>query len=165
MNIITQEVKPPHRLESDKKRFDIFVAGSIEMGKAEEWQKDFCDEIKKMRPHPNVALFNPRRDDWDPTWNDDVNRVKLVEQIKWELEHLQNAKLIVFYFQPGTVSAISLLELGLFKSYDVIVFCPRGFDKKTNVDIVCELFNVETADSMEDLLAKTKKRIKAHQRF
>jgi len=163
-NII--ELKPLGELMKSKDRFDIFLAGSIENGKAEEWQKAFKDEIMKMRPQPSVGLFNPRRENWDPSWGDD--NPELVKQIQWEISHLEKADLIVMYLQPGTISPISLLELGLFANAvykcekQMIVLCPKGFGKKTNVDVTCEHYDISMAKDMKELIAKTKIRIRDH---
>lgn len=160
------ELKPLGHSGKFKDRFDIFVAGSIENGKAEEWQKHFKSELEKMRPKHAVGLFNPRRDDWDPTWGD--NNPELIKQIEWELDHLEQADLIVMYLQPGTISPISLLELGLFAKEvykcekQMIVLCPDGFHRKTNVEVVCQYYDISMAKTMEDLIKKTKVRIKDH---
>ncbi len=42
----------------------IFLAGSIEMGKAENWQQRIERELTKC----DGVIFNPRRDDWDSSW-------------------------------------------------------------------------------------------------
>lgn len=160
------EIKPPANILPSKERFDIFVAGSIEQGKAEEWQKEFFSEIRKMRPAPNVALFNPRREDWNADWDQSADNKNLVEQIEWELEHLEKANLIVMYLQPDTKSPISLLELGLFAKEvfamkkQMIVLCPEGFYRKANVDVVCQYYDITTAKDMKDLIKKTKQKIK-----
>ena len=68
----------------------------------------------------------------------------------WELDKLKKASIIPMYFQPGTKSPITLLELGLFAdSGKLIVCCPDGFWRKGNVDIICREFNIEQVDSLE----------------
>ena len=54
-------VKAPNRVKT------VFLAGSIEMGKAEMWQERLAAEVADM----DVVLYNPRRDDWDETWKQD----------------------------------------------------------------------------------------------
>lgn len=172
------ELKPPAMLIPSKDRFDIFLAGSIENGKAEQWQSAFRDALKKMKPKLEVGLFNPRRDNWDASWTNTPNNFKnkrlkehnpqLIEQIEWELEHLEKAQLIVMYLQPGTISPISLLELGLFakevyrSEKQMIVLCPDGFHRQANVDVVCQYYDISIAKNMEELIKKTKIRIKDH---
>ena len=143
-----------------KERFDIFLAGSIEQGKAIDWQKAFVEEIEKMKPSPSVAFFNPRRDEWDPTWDQSSTNENLVEQIDWELEHLEKANLIIMYLQPGTISPVSLLELGLFSKRPMIVLCPEGYHRKANVNVVCTRYKITMAKDMKDLIKKTKESIR-----
>ena len=150
-NII--ELKPLGELMKSKDRFDIFLAGSIENGKAEEWQKAFKDEIMKMRPQPSVGLFNPRRENWDPSWGDD--NPELVKQIQWEISHLEKADLIVMYFDPNTKSPTSLLELGLFgRTGKLHVICPEGFWRKGNVDVVCNYYGIPLYETLTSFTNK-----------
>lgn len=161
------EIKPAARLMESNERFDIFVAGSIENGKAEEWQKTFKEEIQKIKTKKiSIGIFNPRREDWDPSWGE--GHPELISQIEWELDHLEKADLIVMYLQPGTISPISLLELGLYakevkaNKKRMIVLCPTGFHRKENVNVVCKYFGITMAKDMTDLIKKTKKEIKEY---
>lgn len=44
----------------------VFLAGSIEMGKAIDWQTQIENKLKdKLSGDTIVTLYNPRRDDWD----------------------------------------------------------------------------------------------------
>ena len=65
------------------------------------------------------------------------------------------------YFDPNTKSPISLLELGLFaKSGKLIVYCPEGFWRKGNVDVVCKRYEVARANSPMELVEKTIAKLK-----
>lgn len=158
------EIKPPAQLGKSKDRFDIFLAGSIENGKAEEWQQSFVEELKKLKT-PSIGVFNPRRENWDPSWTQDDNP-ELIKQIEWELDHLEEANLIVMYLQPGTISPISLLELGIFAKEvysmkkQMIVLCPPGFHRRANVITTCMYYDITMAKDMKDLIKKTKQLIK-----
>lgn len=123
----------------------VFLAGSIEMGKAEKWQDVI---IKKCEDKPFIFL-NPRRDDWDSSWEQKITNHKFNEQVNWELDSLEEADYIVMYFDPNTKSPISLLELGLHaKSGKLIVCCPEGFWRKGNVDIVCKRNDIYQTNSI-----------------
>lgn len=116
----------------------VFLAGSIEMDVAEQWQSKviqcFCDD---------VIFYNPRRENWDSSWKQDRNNPHFWQQVVWELDHLKRADIIYMYFDPDTKSPISLLELGLHaKSKKMIVCCPDGFWRKGNVDVVCEYYKI-----------------------
>jgi len=127
----------------------VFLAGSIEMCKATDWQKEIEDKLKDF----DVTLFNPRRDDWDSNWEQSIDNPEFNEQVVWELDSLDKAKKIVFYMDKDTKSPITLMELGLHaKDSNRCVYCPDGFWKKGNVDIVCKRHNVPMVDSIDDLV-------------
>jgi len=116
----------------------IFLAGSIEMGDAEDWQSEI---EKKIIQYPTV-VYNPRRDDWDSSWVQELQNDQFRYQVSWELAALEAADLIAMYLAPDTKSPISLLELGLYaKSGKMIVYCPDGFWRKGNVDIVSAVYS------------------------
>jgi hypothetical protein len=65
------------------------------------------------------------------------------------------------YFDPNTLSPISLLELGLHaKSGKLIVCCPEGFYRKGNVDIVCQNFGIFNTSNWNVFVEEVSKRIK-----
>jgi len=138
----------------------IFLAGSIEMGKAENWQEKITENLKDF----NVVLLNPRRDDWDSSWKQSIEDEKFSEQVNWELDSLENCEVIVMYFDPNTKSPISLLELGLFaRSGKLAVICPEGFWRKGNVDITCEKYKVTSFKTIDDFINKMKSWLKTRE--
>ena len=146
-----QEIKPPTPLPPKSKIKQIFLAGSIEMGNATNWQEEVLKSLESKR----VIVLNPRRDHWDSSWEQSIDNPKFKEQVLWEINGLEQSDIIVLYFDPATKSPISLLELGLFaRNKKVIVSCPKGFWRKGNVEIVCEKFNIPLFDSLEDLIKK-----------
>lgn len=150
------EIKAPDKLQFPVGHTTIFLAGSIEMGKAENWQQKLAKELVDE----NVVLFNPRRDDWDSSWVQEKENKQFREQVEWELNALEKSDLIVMYFDPKTQSPISLLELGIHaREEKMIVLCPKGFWRKGNVDIVCEKYNIKQVESFEELIEVVKKRI------
>lgn len=141
------EIKAPTLITNFADYQNIFLAGSIEMGKAENWQ----DKIKELLKNKRIQLLNPRRDDWDSSWVQSKDNPQFREQVEWELEAQEKVDIIIMYFDPQTKSPISLLELGLFaKSGKMIVVCPEGFWRKGNVDIVCERYGVKQVKSLEE---------------
>lgn len=135
----------------------VFLAGSIEMGKAEDWQTKLTKEFKKSQ---DVTILNPRRDDWDSTWKQEIGNKKFKEQVTWELEALELADVIALYFDPTTQSPISLLELGLFaRSGKLVVYCPEPFYRKGNVDIVCERWSITNCNSWESFVKEVKNKL------
>lgn len=140
-------IKPPYR------RMSIFLAGSIEMGLAEDWQS----MIEKELDGHNVTIYNPRRDSWDSSWVQSIHNEEFREQVEWELDHLDKSDVIVMYFDENTKSPISLLELGLYASSGkMIVYCPEGFWRKGNVDIVAQRYDITQVNSFNELLIALK---------
>lgn len=140
---MAEVIKPPFR------KLSIFLAGSIEMGIAEDWQSKIEEELKDY----NITIFNPRRDEWDSSWEQTIHNPQFKEQVEWELDHLDKADIILMYFDENTKSPISLLELGLYASSGkMIVYCPEGFWRKGNVDIVVDRYDVKQVQSLNELL-------------
>jgi hypothetical protein len=137
MNVI----KPPQTITNKALHSrTIFLAGSIEMGVAEDWQSN-VEEL--FLNYQAAVLFNPRRAEWDSSWTQDIENPQFYQQVNWELNALEKSDLIFMYFAPGTKSPISLLELGLFAhTGKMIVCCPDGFWRKGNVDIVCDRYGI-----------------------
>jgi hypothetical protein len=48
------------------------------MGKAENWQ----DKITQALSDTNITIFNPRRDDWDSSWVQDISNEKFKEPVE-----------------------------------------------------------------------------------
>ena len=144
-------IYPPNPIPEKGK--SVFFAGSIEMGKANNWQQYLIDNID----HSNLLILNPRRKDWDNSWKEEKGNPQFAEQVNWELAALEKTDLIVMYLDPGTKSPISLLEFGLFaKTGKMIVCCPVGFWKKGNVDVVCERYGIKQVESLDEMLNEIK---------
>lgn len=155
MEVIKPE--PKNRVYSDKS-IKIFLAGSIEMGKAEDWQAAIPELFKDRN---DLTFFNPRRDDWDSSWEQKESNPQFNYQVNWELDHLDKADIIFMYFSPETKSPISLLELGLYANLEkMIVCCPDSFYRKGNVDIVCSRFNIPVYNTMEAAIGRLRSELK-----
>ena len=140
------EIKAPNTYLLIPKQQRIFLAGSIEMGKADNWQS----RLAKALEDREGLILNPRRDDWDSCWVQTIENPQFKQQVTWELTAMEDATNIVMYFDPTTKSPISLLELGLHaRSGKLTVCCPDGFWRKGNVDIVCKRYGVPMVNSLE----------------
>jgi hypothetical protein len=147
-------IKAPHDFLFAKR--SVFLAGSIEMGKAVDWQTRVTESLSDL----DILVMNPRRDDWDSSWIQDISNPQFYEQVEWELDALEYASVIAMYFDPKTMSPISLLELGLHaKNGNMIVCCPEGFWRKGNVDMVCEKYGVLRVNTIEDLIKNIRERL------
>ncbi|NJO64454.1 MAG: hypothetical protein HC836_41815 [Richelia sp. RM2_1_2] len=142
-------IYPPNKAKIDKTKKSIFLAGSIEMNRAIDWQS----EVIKSLTEYDVTIFNPRRLDWDSSWKQEMNDPNFFIQVDWELDRLEECDIVIMYFDITTKSPITLMELGLFASSNkLIVCCPTGFWRKGNVDMVCQRENIKQVDSLEELI-------------
>lgn len=125
----------------------IFLAGSIEMGNAELWQ----DKVSSALSEYECTILNPRRDDWDSSWEQTIKNDNFREQVEWELSSLDMSDIIFFYFDPNTKSPISLMELGKYidEGKKLFVVCPDGFWRKGNVEIICNKYNQELYNDLD----------------
>lgn len=147
-------IKAPEALVTSG--FTVFLSGSIDMGKAKDWQTEIADKLRDE----DVILFNPRRDDWDDSWKQEMSFKPFREQVEWELNALEKADMIVVYFDKDGQAPITLMELGLHKDDDMVVCCPEGYFRKGNVDIVCHKYGIKQVDDIDGLVEEIKKRVK-----
>ena len=139
------EIKPPKMAKI--KGVSVFLAGSIEMGAAEDWQSKVA---KSMIGH-DATVFNPRREGWDSSWKQEQSQDQFNEQVNWEMCYLERSEIIFMYLAPEPKSPISLLELGLHAaSGKMIVVCPEGFWRKGNVDIVCARHGIPSYSTLDE---------------
>lgn len=129
----------------------VFLAGSIEMGGAVDWQDAVVTRLKSL-DDLNIVVYNPRRDDWDSSWvQDPTPGTEFHKQVSWEQYNIKSSDIVYFYFAPGTISPISLLELGQVVSFEprvgyvhgqtreIVVCCPPEFQRYGNVKMVCSV--------------------------
>ncbi len=133
----------------DFARPSVFLAGSIEMGKAEQWQIAITEELQ----HLPITILNPRRIKWDNTIEQSKSNPEFNYQVTWELDCQEKADIIAMYLQPKTLSPISLLELGIFAdTKKLIVCCPVDFHRRGNVEIVCERHHIPLFDKYPEFV-------------
>jgi len=152
-----QIIKPTDK-DIQNNRISIFLAGSIEMGAAEDWQTRVQNELAEFP----ITIFNPRRDEWDSSWEQRETNPQFNHQVNWEMNMLENASFIFMYFSPETKSPISLLELGLHAQDNIIVCCPDGFWRKGNVEIVCSRNRIPLFNDLDSAIASLISKIKSH---
>lgn len=141
-------VEPPNKVTVG--HFTIFLAGSIEMGSAEESQTEIIHAFNGM----NCAILNPRRTDWDSSWIQNKDNINFNVQVAWEMNGIEASDLALFFFDPKTMSPISLMELGWASGMKkkCIVCCPEGFWRKGNVDLLCIRNGHLQVDSLQELI-------------
>ncbi|KAF1929528.1 uncharacterized protein M421DRAFT_60197 [Didymella exigua CBS 183.55] len=155
-----QHAKFEHSLPPENPEYtggkSLFLAGSIEMGKAVQWQKQMAATLRDLP----ITICNPRRGNWDPNVTKSAKDALFKQQVVWELSALEKVDLICFFFDANTVSPVTMMELGLWASSGkVIVCCDSRFWRAGNIHLVCERYNVPFVEKFEDLVTAVKERL------
>jgi Nucleoside 2-deoxyribosyltransferase like len=149
-------IKPPTPIVFDTSLPSVFLAGSIAMGRAEQWQAEF----ERAFADEPVVILNPRRDQWDASWRQSIDNPQFRQQVEWELEGQERADLIAFYFASQTQAPITLLELGLSaRGGKAIVCCPHGFWRRGNVEVVCGRYGIAMVADLAQLIEAVRKAV------
>lgn len=70
-------IKAPNNInQRDIHKPSMFLAGSIEMGQAENWQDIMTKYFEK-----DFNIFNPRRDNWDSSWVQSFDNPDFFQQV------------------------------------------------------------------------------------
>ncbi|MEP7127198.1 MAG: nucleoside 2-deoxyribosyltransferase domain-containing protein, partial [Byssovorax sp.] len=86
-------LKPPAPLEIPRDAVAVFLAGSIEMGAAVDWQAAITALLADLA----IVILNPRRDDWDSSWRQSIDDPRFRGQVEWELDGLDRASVIAMW--------------------------------------------------------------------
>ena len=124
----------------------VFLAGSVEMGAAEEWQARLTAALSQLP----ITILNPRRLDWDSSWEQRATNEQFSTQVNWELDGMDDADVIALYLARDAKSPITLLEFGLYaRSGRMVVCCPEEFYRRGNVEIVCARLGVPLVETFD----------------
>jgi hypothetical protein len=146
---------PDYFADAQPEKVNLFLAGSIEMGKAADWQYSIGEAMTYFHEVGNI--YNPRRLDWDSSWKQSIDDFHFNMQVNWELNHIERADIVFFNFIPDTMSPITLAELGLVlgaKKSNIIVCCPDGFWRQGNVEIMCHRAGIKMFRSYQEAFKK-----------
>lgn len=150
-------ITPPSFEVVNPYRITLFLAGSIEMNKAEEWQKLLINKIVKEVSNKKIDIYNPRRENWDISIKQSIEDPAFYQQVRWELDYLENAKYRVFYFAPDTLSPISLLEYGKFYTYpNTSIVVHPDYQRAGNLEVFCNKYGIIIHRNFDDLIYKLK---------
>lgn len=70
------EIKALNNYDKHRNLPSIFLAGSIEMGVAEDRQTELVNDFADT----DILILNPRRQVWDASWVQDINNAPFREQ-------------------------------------------------------------------------------------
>ena len=137
----------PQEVAGDRTFTKIFLAGTIDMGNSRDWQKEIYERFSEM--DGRYILFNPRQEHLDATRPGEMDY-----QVRWELDHLEEADMIIMYILGSSKSPISLLEMGLHaKDAKMTVICEPDFYRYDNVRITCDYYNVPLYNGLDSFLS------------
>ena len=153
-----QVIHAPKRTESTGEK-SVFLAGTTDP-KDVDWRMSLAASLSQLP----ITVYNPYRPDWTSEWKEDIDYPPFREQVEWELDMQEKADLVFVYYQAHTLAPISLLELGLCagaltKEKKVIVVCDPGYEKRGNVQLVCERRGILCLDKMDRGLVAAVKEI------
>lgn len=137
-------------------RVRIFLGGSIDNGKAPNWQANISKILKNQ--NQNIYILNPRRINWDPGATKETIR----DQIWWELSAQSCSDIRFYYLDKDSQSPETLLEIGFYgRQLGNIVYCPKEYFRYDNVSMTCKWFSVPCFDNLEDAVSELKRLIGA----
>jgi hypothetical protein len=157
---VIYEIKAPGKPERSYYAYNVFLAGGITG--CRNWQRaviaylKYFDGIYKFG---NIAVFNPRRDDFDVSDSEET-----IEQIRWEHKYLKQCDLFtVFFSSSDSVQPISLYEMGkhVAKKPSVITI-EKGYLREEDVLIQTALDGLYCGHYNKDVAAYEHARAIAH---
>ncbi len=129
----------------------VFLAGTIDNGSSVDWQEELS---QRLRAH-DVLILNPRREEWDASWEQSIAHQQFKQQVEWELDGLECADYIFMYFLGKSQSPITLLELGLHaRSEKIIIVCEKGFWRRGNIEVLADRYDLLLFDNFEEGVAQ-----------
>ncbi|KAF2864603.1 hypothetical protein BDV95DRAFT_632805 [Massariosphaeria phaeospora] len=148
---------PPKNPAITKNKHSVFLAGSIEMGNAVQWQPHM---VKRLH-HLPITVCNPRRGHWNTSIIPAKDDMDFKTQVEWELKALDDVTVVCFFFDHNTRSPVTMLELGLLaEKHKVVVCCDKRFWKSGNIHIVCGKYGIPYCETFEGLVGLIMKELK-----
>src|SRR5262245_60217567 len=122
----------------------VFLAGGIT--NSPRWQDVAVEYLE--RAVDGITICNPRR---PRDFEDD--EVEYQQQVTWELDHLQAADLVLFWF-PAAECRITRIELGLAlgRGQKTIIGAESGFVSRRYLEVLTGRLGLPLHDRLEDAL-------------
>jgi hypothetical protein len=152
----------PENLQQTKHYWPhLFLAGSIEQGKASNWQTRAIEFFDAQQELQDLVVINPRRESWNAELEQRRENREFNFQVSFELDHLEKADAVLMWLEPGTMSPISLLEFGLMAGWTsagllnkLVIGCPEGFWRKGNIEVVTDRYRIQLVSTFEETLTE-----------
>lgn len=151
-------VRAPGGYDLGKFGGSVFLAGTIVQTEV-TWREQVIEGLSGM----DVVVLDPRRVDWDLSWIQRKTDERFAAQVLWEMDGMEKAGLVLVYFEPGSQSPISLLELGRLverRARNVVVCCPDGYSHKGYVEMVTAEREVRMVESVDAMVAEARLRLR-----
>ena len=140
-------VTPSDDLESlDPDTLKIFLAG----GMKNPWRKALRDKLQKANL-TNLIIIDPTIDDWASIGKNDISNPDYVRQTDWEHMGLIKADIEVFHFDSSSVSPITLIEMGMYKSQESIICVESGYRKKAYIEYMGDRYGMPVTRTINEL--------------
>jgi len=131
----------------------VFIAGSIEMGRAELWQPRVAERFISS----GINVFDPRRDDWDADLDQDPTPGTVFnQQVTWELENIQRADAVFFRLCGGeTMAIVSMLEMGICfgSGKPIVIQADRDYMRYGNIAVTARRFGVPVFNDEDEAIS------------
>jgi Nucleoside 2-deoxyribosyltransferase like len=131
----------------------VFLAGGITG--CPDWQSEMVEKLKDE----DLIIFNPRRKTFDITKKEESGL-----QIKWERDHLIEAKIISFWFCKDQIQPIVLFELGKYaflKKHGIAIGVEPGYPREMDVRTQVGLeLSIQIYKSLDELAEEIKRELK-----
>ena len=145
---MAKEIKAPESYTLDK--FSIFLGGAIDQGKAGDWQA----KVAKALADLDVILLNPRRDDWDSSWNESIDNPEFRKQVEWELRAQESADLRIYVLLRDSKGPVTMLEIGLFAPRKDTALCiEEGFYRRGNLEVIADRYGIPIYEDLDGFIA------------
>lgn len=153
-------VKPNMTIGFSSQTPCLFLAGTIDQGNSVDWQATAPAFLEAKGG--DVVVINPRRDSWDATIEQSSTNPDFHAQVTFELSEIEKVDAVAMWLVPGSLSPITLAELGLLCGMKyaghinrLVVGCPAGFWRKGNVEMMTERYNIPLVDTLDELLEES----------
>lgn len=145
----TLHVTPPKRVQrpDGDRRPSVFLAGTIDMGQSRDWQ---LIANRSLQGAASI-VYNPRRPDWDSSWEQRLDNAPFREQVNWEMDMIQAADWVFIHFESESQSPITLGELYWMlatRPDRVVVSCADTFWRRGNVEVMCDRLGLPLHDDL-----------------
>lgn len=142
-------IKAPNSYDAASK-YTIFLAGSIDMGRARAWHEDVIKGLADL----DILILSPKRDDWDASWEQCRTCEPFREQVLWENDAMAAADMIVFCMTAESKAPITMYEYGRYASLKECIVCvEEGFYRQGNFDIYAELDKVPMYHDLDEMIS------------